>query len=177
MTWSANIALKDLIDNPNQIVRKSDPDRNLDWRVILVESYRTDPWPRLESTMRYDDILRYLGDFGRYQKYMYFTICLLAIPCAWHSLGNTFLSAQPEHYCRTFPGQEYEEFSPTKNCTIPYKNQEWEKCERYNRTAPYDQCDEEGVVLGCDKGWVYDTTFYESTAVTEVRQSKKRPYP
>ncbi|XP_072019016.1 organic cation transporter protein-like [Amphiura filiformis] len=117
--------------------------------------------------MRYNDILKYLGEFGRYQKYVYFTICLLAIPSAWHSLGNTFLSAQPEHYCRSFPGQEYEKFSPTKNCTIPFKNKEWSKCEKYNRSEPYDQCKDEGIVLKCDQGWVYDTTFYESTAVTD----------
>lgn len=120
--------------------------------------------------MRYDDVLKTLGEFGRYQKYVYTLICLLAIPCAWHSLGNTFLSASPEHYCRSFPGQVYEDFSPTKNCTIPYKNGEWSKCEKYNRTEPYDQCSSRDVtVLKCDQGWVYDTTFYESTAVSEVR--------
>ncbi|XP_072019616.1 organic cation transporter protein-like [Amphiura filiformis] len=117
--------------------------------------------------MRYDDILKNIGEFGRYQKYVCITICLLAIPSAWHSLGNTFLSAQPEHYCRTFPGQEYEEFSPTKNCTIPCKNKEWSKCVKYNRSEPFDQCKDEGVVLKCDQGWVYDNTFYESTAVTD----------
>lgn len=127
--------------------------------------------------MRYDDILKYLGEFGRYQKCMYFTICLLAIPCAWHSLGNTFLSASPEHYCRSYPGQVYEDgVSPTKNCTIPFKNGEWSKCERFNQSAPpYDQCSdpaEESVVVGCDLGWVYDTTFYDSTAVTEVSPTR-----
>ena len=119
--------------------------------------------------MRYDDVLKTIGEFGRYQKYVYTLICLLAIPCAWHSLGNTFLSASPEHYCRSFPGQVSEEFSPTKNCTIPYKNGEWSRCEKYNRTEPYDQCSSGDVtVLKCDQGWVYDTKFYESTAVSEV---------
>ena len=134
--------------------------------------------------MRYDDILTHLGEFGRYQKCLFLAICLLAVPCSWHSLGNTFLSASPEHYCRSYPGQSYEDLSAVKNCTIPYSRNGggWSKCERYNvsvlSSADADQCStldeaDDSVAMpttvACNHGYVYDTTFYRSSAVSQVR--------
>ncbi|KAH1003435.1 hypothetical protein HUJ04_003451 [Dendroctonus ponderosae] len=45
--------------------------------------------------MGYDDVISMLGDFGRYQKRIYFLLCLPAILCAFHKLGNVFLIAEP----------------------------------------------------------------------------------
>lgn len=45
--------------------------------------------------MGYDDVIPMIGDFGRYQKRIYFLLCLPAIICAFHKLGNVFLIAEP----------------------------------------------------------------------------------
>ena len=127
--------------------------------------------------MQFDDVLKDLGDFGRYQKMVYLSICLLAIPCSWHTLGNTYLSASPRHYCRTTEDQVYEGFSELKTCSIPrLERGEWDQCNRYsNLSAVFNVCLSDEVsglgdkrTVGCDRGWVYDTTYYGSTAVSQV---------
>lgn len=50
--------------------------------------------------MGYDDVITHLGEFGRYQKRIYFLICLPAISCAFHKLAGVFLLAKPEHRCK-----------------------------------------------------------------------------
>lgn len=50
--------------------------------------------------MGYEDIFTYIGDFGRYQKRIYFLLCLTAIPCGFHKLAGVFLMARPDHRCQ-----------------------------------------------------------------------------
>ncbi|XP_077977695.1 organic cation transporter protein-like [Glandiceps talaboti] len=125
--------------------------------------------------MRFEDILKYLGEFGRYQKIQYALICLVAMPCAYISLGNSFLSASSDHYCRVYDNQTYDANSPVKNFTIPYSVNdngeiEWSQCKQYNVTGlsytPEDLGKREDQ-LSCDQGWVYDRSTYESTVVQE----------
>lgn len=66
--------------------------------------------------MTYDEVIPLLGDFGRYghnlsnyhnlpqfltffryQKRIYFLLCLPAILCAFHKLGNVFLVAKADY--------------------------------------------------------------------------------
>lgn len=47
--------------------------------------------------MAYDDVLPYLGAFGRYQKRIYVLLCLPAILCALHKLAGVFLQANVKH--------------------------------------------------------------------------------
>uniref|UniRef100_A0A1A9VG81 Arrestin C-terminal-like domain-containing protein n=1 Tax=Glossina austeni TaxID=7395 RepID=A0A1A9VG81_GLOAU len=49
--------------------------------------------------MGYDDVLIRLGDFGKYQKIIYFLICLTLIICAFHKLAGVFLLAKPDYRC------------------------------------------------------------------------------
>lgn len=52
--------------------------------------------------MNYDDVLPYLsrGDFGKYQKKIYFLLCLPSIVCSFHKMAGVFLLAVPEHRCK-----------------------------------------------------------------------------
>ncbi|XP_070569254.1 solute carrier family 22 member 6-B-like [Ptychodera flava] len=125
--------------------------------------------------MKFEEILTHLGEFGRYQKIQYLLICLIAMPCAYISLQNSFLSASTDHYCRVNDTQTYQETSPVKNFTIPYQVDDqgmivWSKCERYNVTGleyTPDGFAARQQKLECDNGWVYDTTTYENTVVQE----------
>lgn len=47
--------------------------------------------------MAYDDVLHHIGGFGRYQKRIYFLLCLTVIPCAFHKLAGVFLGGKPKH--------------------------------------------------------------------------------
>ncbi|XP_057657694.1 organic cation transporter protein [Diorhabda carinulata] len=50
--------------------------------------------------MSYDDVISLLGEFGRYQRKIYFLLCLPAILCAFQKLGNVFLIAEPNYRCK-----------------------------------------------------------------------------
>ena len=130
---------------------------------------------RTTTTMQFENALRYLGDFGLYQRVVYFTLCIMSIPTAWHSLGNTFLSASPDHQCRLYEGYTYnasKAHDEVRNCSIPkLEDGNWDSCKMYaNASQPYSECnvDELGQPVPCEMGWVYDRTVYKETAVSQV---------
>uniref|UniRef100_A0A1A9VU65 Major facilitator superfamily (MFS) profile domain-containing protein n=1 Tax=Glossina austeni TaxID=7395 RepID=A0A1A9VU65_GLOAU len=49
--------------------------------------------------MSHDDVFMRLGDFGKYQKIIYFLICLTSIICAFHKLAGVFLLAKHDYRC------------------------------------------------------------------------------
>lgn len=50
-----------------------------------------------DRIMSYDDVLKRLGEFGPYQRKIYFLLCIAVIPCAFHKLANVFLNAVPDY--------------------------------------------------------------------------------
>ena len=58
----------------------------------------------------YDDILQKIGQFGPYQRRIYFLLFLPTIFCAMHKLGWTFIGAKVDHRCRL----------PTENLNATY---------------------------------------------------------
>jgi hypothetical protein len=52
----------------------------------------------------FDDVLSELGEFGRYQKLVYFFLFLPTIFSAMHKLSWVFIGASPDHRCR-MPGE------------------------------------------------------------------------
>uniref|UniRef100_A0A3P8XCI0 Major facilitator superfamily (MFS) profile domain-containing protein n=1 Tax=Esox lucius TaxID=8010 RepID=A0A3P8XCI0_ESOLU len=97
--------------------------------------------------MNFDQILKSVGGFGKYQKILYVWICLPQIQLAFHMMASIFTGATPEHRCRD------SEFS------IP--------------VDPYvDSCIladilTENLSQPCDHGWVYSQDIFQSTTVTE----------
>ena len=139
--------------------------------------------------MHFDEIIKYLGAFGPYQKRVYFLLCLLSIPGAWHKLGQVFLGGKVDHWCAT------PQLDNTVNCTywkldeqqcleakrdaaIPPNSDPdgaflYARCEKYNLTGvPFYPgiitTDYTNETLSCDAGWDYDTSQYESTIITDV---------
>ncbi|XP_012266588.2 organic cation transporter protein-like [Athalia rosae] len=49
--------------------------------------------------MGYDDVTVAIGEFGRYQKRIYFLLSIPAMSAALHSMAGVFLSAQPSFRC------------------------------------------------------------------------------
>ncbi|KAJ3662937.1 hypothetical protein Zmor_007251 [Zophobas morio] len=111
--------------------------------------------------MGYDDVIPLIGDFGRYQKRIYFLLCLPAILCAFHKLGNVFLVAEPEYRCKLpseLPNASYHLTPEILNKSYP-----WDSFKK-----KYSSC----VMLvnnterKCHE-YVYDTDVYGYTAVIE----------
>lgn len=49
--------------------------------------------------MHFDDLLKVLGELGRYQQIRLFYIYLVAIVCAFHAMNMVFVSAKPDYKC------------------------------------------------------------------------------
>lgn len=122
--------------------------------------------------MKYDDLVSELGEFGLYQKILYFVVCLVAIPNAMQTLNGVFIQATPEHRCAlpNFPNDTYASQGPWHdelvNVSIPWDDKE----------GTYDSCNlntflgtpaNETRTSPCDK-WVYSKDPFESTFVSEA---------
>ncbi|XP_063223494.1 organic cation transporter protein-like isoform X2 [Bacillus rossius redtenbacheri] len=94
------------------------------------------------KSVTYDDVLPYLGQFGRYQKRIFVLLCLPTVSCALHKLGGVFLQARAQHRCR-LPHEEgnvtFE--AAAGDCTLPDNS-------------------------SC-ASWVYDTAAHGSTVTSE----------
>ncbi|KAJ3635265.1 hypothetical protein MTP99_008185 [Tenebrio molitor] len=121
--------------------------------------------------MGYDDVLPLIGDFGRYQKRIYFLLCLPAILCAFHKLGNVFLVAEPEYRCRLpqeLGNASYHDLSREElNKSYPWDplKKKYSSCEMF----------EENETRQC-KDFVYDESVYGYTAVIEWELTCEKAY-
>lgn len=110
--------------------------------------------------MNYDDIIPYLGDFGGYQKKIYVLLCLPAILCAFHKLAGVFLLAVPDHRCQLdseFSNATFQLTADILKISLPFDNkrEKFSQCEYFSNSS----------MKSCDN-FVYDTSQYESSAVT-----------
>lgn len=124
--------------------------------------------------MGYEDLFTYVGDFGRYQKRIYFLLCLTAITCGFHKLAGPFLMAVPDHRCRLPFETVNATFPDTRaNSTMLFPKDilsgKPSKCERFdvNFTDEYmNSLKPANTHVACDD-FVYDYTKYKSSTVIE----------
>ncbi|XP_033625384.1 organic cation transporter protein-like [Asterias rubens] len=136
-------------------------------------------------TIEYDNILAKVGPFGKYQKIICLTLWFVAIPSAWHAIGQVFLAAKTDHWCAvpeylslncSFQQEAEECLDEQKFITIPSTvNKEgnviYSKCERYEFVLDVNATSgHHGTPIGtinCDIGWEYDRTQYKTTIIQE----------
>uniref|UniRef100_A0A8C7ZCJ8 Si:dkey-119m7.4 n=1 Tax=Oryzias sinensis TaxID=183150 RepID=A0A8C7ZCJ8_9TELE len=115
--------------------------------------------------MHFDDILRTIGGFGRFQKLLYVWICVPQIFLAFHMLVSVFTGAVPPHLCRSSWSSEgppvpanFSSLSgrPELACFGPG-----------NRSSPGGPTDDGRLSGTCHGGWEYSTETFQSTTVTE----------
>jgi OCT family organic cation transporter-like MFS transporter 4/5 len=98
----------------------------------------------------FDDVLKVMGEFGRYQKRVYFLLFLPTIFSAMHKLSWVFLGAQVDHRCRL--PNEPDNASFTDFVAV-------------------DQCSylggDNGTAIECDQGYIYDRSVFGSSAVMD----------
>ncbi|XP_067674285.1 organic cation transporter protein-like isoform X1 [Haliotis asinina] len=120
--------------------------------------------------LHFDEILSHLGEFGRYQKLVYFLLCLSAISCGIRMVLSVFIQKTPAHRC-AIPGYENDTYEIQSdyharliNLTIPLSDKDddqvYDKCHIY-------QVSDNMTKVACDK-WVYSTEIIQNSAVTEM---------
>ena len=121
--------------------------------------------------MDFDTMLHRVGDFDRYQKFIYFLICLPAsFPSAWTAFNQVFVAAVPDHWCNIGVPEGSDDYESIKNRTIPLEMRDgqlrYSQCNQYNLSSQ----DQDGnyQIVPCQSGWAYDRTTYLTTIVTEV---------
>uniref|UniRef100_A0A8C3T1C1 Major facilitator superfamily (MFS) profile domain-containing protein n=2 Tax=Chelydra serpentina TaxID=8475 RepID=A0A8C3T1C1_CHESE len=121
----------------------------------------------------FGEILRTVGDFGRFQKCLVLLISLACSSIAFHMFGQLFMVMHVPHHCDT---SWIHEISPnlTKeqqlNLTIPRNTPgSYKECHMY---TPVDQDIDSILAYGlnstekCQKGWIYPSE-QEQTLVTQ----------
>lgn len=123
--------------------------------------------------MGYDDVITHLGDFGKYQRWIYFLICLPTITCAFHKLAGVFLLAKPDFRCvLPFENDTAKYDLPESVMTMAYPKDalgKWKTCEYFNANYSSDYLNSSTPApdtLTCDR-FVYDNSRYDSSTVTE----------
>ncbi|XP_064595129.1 organic cation transporter protein-like [Liolophura sinensis] len=127
--------------------------------------------------MKFDDLLVHLGEFGPYQKWLYFLLCIPAIGTGFHAVIAVFILGIPKHRCAIpgLPNDTYEiqnDFHQwLVNVTIPVKDSrsgsEYAKCEIYNITAWGPGFIHSNETIGCDR-WVFDQSDFLITGTTQM---------
>ncbi|GFO13864.1 organic cation transporter protein [Plakobranchus ocellatus] len=120
--------------------------------------------------MKFDDVISELGDFGPYQKRVYFLTCLTSFCVSMQILAGVFIQATPDHRCSLpdLPNDTYTSQGPWHdalvNASIPWDGDD----------ELYDQCRLRRVpggldndTVSCDK-WVYSKDPFEDTFVTDT---------
>ncbi|XP_048767294.2 organic cation transporter protein-like isoform X2 [Ostrea edulis] len=125
--------------------------------------------------MHFDELLGVLGEFGLYQKYVFFLMCIPSIIAAFHMVNSVFLLGIPKHRCKlpNYPNDTFLSQGPAHDdlvkAYIPTElnvddDVVYKKCAIFsipvtgNATTPSEQ--------SCSS-WVYDKTVYENTFASE----------
>ncbi|XP_026672740.1 organic cation transporter protein-like [Ceratina calcarata] len=132
--------------------------------------------------MAYDDVILRMGEFGRYQRRIYFLLCLPAISCAFHKIAGVFLSAEMDARC-LLPDEDPENatfYLPphVMNASFPWDHgqEKLSLCHRWNvpindtmnrhvDTSQAFTVDAQRLVP-CET-YVYDRSKYKSTTISE----------
>lgn len=124
--------------------------------------------------MAYDDLFKYIGDFGRYQKRIYFLLCLTAIPCGFHKLAGVFLMAKPDYRCQLpyeSSNASYALSEDTLRMTYPFDEitKQYSTCERLDANFTDEYFRNNASVtrtVTCDS-YIFDDSKFKSSTVIE----------
>lgn len=127
--------------------------------------------------MDFEDIIKQVGDYGRYQKRaIYFFLLPLCAFAPWFSTPTLFMISAPDHWCRvdslvnvSTTQLRRELISPPNALGVGL-----DSCSMYD--LDYSLVGLTGYLPNitnvttkqCDNGWEYDHTYYDENAVTHV---------
>ncbi|XP_028349028.1 organic cation/carnitine transporter 2 isoform X5 [Physeter macrocephalus] len=128
----------------------------------------------------YDEVTAFLGEWGPFQRLIFFLLSASIIPNGFNGLSSVFLTATPEHHCRVPDTANLS--SVWRNHSLPLQLQDGREvphsCRRYRlativnfsalglepgRDVDLEQLEQEG----CLDGWEFNQDIFLSTIVTE----------
>ncbi|GAB1296069.1 Solute carrier family 22 member 21 [Apodemus speciosus] len=128
----------------------------------------------------YDEVTAFLGEWGPFQRLIFFLLSASIIPNGFTGLSAVFLTAIPEHRCLVPDTVNLS--SAWRNNSIPLEKKDGrlvpQKCRRY-RLATIANFSERGLEPGrdvdleqveqenCLDGWEYDKDIFLSTIATQ----------
>ncbi|XP_041857949.1 solute carrier family 22 member 4-like [Melanotaenia boesemani] len=140
----------------------------------------------------YEESVSFLGNWGPFQKRIFFILCLTCIPCGTNILSVIFLLASPPHHCQIPSGNNLSQDWIQAIIPVQVDGQpERSSCSRYEldqvmnlsmlglrpssewtQNQSGSQSGSEVLMFnlrqeGCKDGWTYSTEYYQSTVVTE----------
>ncbi|XP_060068370.1 organic cation transporter protein-like [Ylistrum balloti] len=127
----------------------------------------------LSKMKKFEEVLSIIGEFGPYQKRIFFLICIPFIFSAFHMVISVFLLGIPDHRCAIpgYPNDTYAIQSPSHqaliNRHVPPSTDEtldYVKCDLYDRS--YDGDDNSTNMRTCS-AWVYDESIYINTFTSQ----------
>ncbi|XP_033740111.1 organic cation transporter protein-like [Pecten maximus] len=114
-------------------------------------------------SVHFDETLRNIGEFGSYQKRIYFLLCLLIIFIGMSDVINAFLLYTPRHRCSSY-NTTTDVSAHLTNGTLLYEDNRF-SCRRnvevFNASGSY-----ENMADSCTS-WVYDKSVFLESIVTE----------
>uniref|UniRef100_A0A8C0KNN2 Solute carrier family 22 member 4 n=2 Tax=Canis lupus TaxID=9612 RepID=A0A8C0KNN2_CANLU len=137
------------------------------------------------SMRDYDEVTTFLGEWGPFQRLIFFLLSASIIPNGFNGMSVVFLAATPEHRCRVPDAANLSR--AWRNHSIPLRLQDGREvphsCRRYRlaaianfsalglepgRDVDLEQLEQES----CLDGWEFSQDIYQSTIVTEVWQEE-----
>lgn len=129
----------------------------------------------------YDEVTAFLGEWGLFQRLIFFLLSASIIPNGFNGMSAVFLTATPEHRCRVPDTVNLSR--AWRNHSVPRRLQDGREvphnCRRYRlaaianfsalglepgRDVDLEQLEQES----CLDGWEFSQDVYLSTIVTEV---------
>uniref|UniRef100_U3EAU8 Solute carrier family 22 member 4 n=1 Tax=Callithrix jacchus TaxID=9483 RepID=U3EAU8_CALJA len=128
----------------------------------------------------YDEVTAFLGEWGPFQRLIFFLLSASIIPNGFNGMSVVFLAGTPEHHCRVPDAANLS--SAWRNHSVPLRLQDGREvphsCRRY-RLATIANFSALGLEPGrdvdlgqlelesCLDGWEFSQDVYSSTVVTE----------
>jgi len=135
--------------------------------------------------MNFDELMKIIGEFGKFQKVRFLLICLCSIVFAWHALNSVFVGAAPDFHCKVpdinLTGTRYEGISPADRKKLYIPTDKAHQCYRYdvdltspipaNTSSPSYSLvtgnNTEHKYVWCTDGYDYSKDQYIATIVTD----------
>ncbi|KAI5703777.1 hypothetical protein M8J76_006486 [Diaphorina citri] len=125
----------------------------------------------IETDLDFDDILPHLGEFGRYQKILFFAMIPFAFSVAFVYFAQIFITVIPERYWCQVPELSHLDPEQRRLLSIPRKGSTFDSCSMYavNFTsliaAGITEADPSWPISECQHGWEYEFTDVPYTSI------------